>query len=147
MLGGCGGDIRFDDPDDADGGAPAAGEAGSDSGGEAAAIDPGTNCGDGGICAPGSEFCCVTSTGFACLPTGQACSGLPITCDDSFVCPTGRVCCAEAFGDNVQSVSCRTPERCNGFALCDPFNPQCPAGQTCRAASLEGLPPGYSTCL
>jgi hypothetical protein len=146
-LAACSGDIRFNDPDDADGGASASsdGDAGVEA--EAASVDPGINCGDGGVCAPGSEFCCASASGFACLATGQACSGIPIICDDSFVCPAGRVCCAEAFGTVVHDVECKLPERCSGFALCDPYNPQCPAGQTCQGASLEGLPPGYSTCL
>lgn len=146
LLGACSGDIRFDDPDDADGAAAVSSDAGADAG-EAATVDPGTNCGDGGVCAPGAEYCCASQSAFACVAAGQACAGIAIVCDDSFVCPAGRVCCAETLGNVVHEVSCRLPERCNGFALCDLYNPQCPAGQTCRAASLAGLPPGYSTCL
>jgi hypothetical protein len=114
-------------------------------------------------CDPGSKVCCVTwdnngDQSFSCDGANDCDinGGLSVPCASAADCvsagsPAGSVCCVSE-GNNPQStptVACVSAAACldpgTQAWMCDPTDPACPPGDTCRA-STQTIPP-YSICV
>jgi hypothetical protein len=114
-------------------------------------------------CDPGSKVCCVTSDNngdqtFACESANDCdnSGGLSVPCASGADCisagsPAGTVCCVSE-GNNQESsptVACVSAAACldpqTQAWMCDPSDPACPPGDTCKP-STETIPP-YSICV
>ncbi len=114
------------------------------------------DCGDAGACSvEGDGICCWYDEAKSgeCQPNDEQCqssAGTSLTaieCQLPDQCP-GEVCCAHRLFPSTQSPYdatyctnlCVAPDR----VVCDPVNPVCDPGLTCKASTL--LPPGYHIC-
>jgi hypothetical protein len=116
--------------------------------------DPGIYCGKS-FCTPGQQVCCATGTqgarGYACTQDPNACTGIPISCDDPADCG-GQHCCGQ-FSQLTGYVSISCQASCDGTApngdsyveMCDPaISPgACAVGTSC---ALSKALPGFSVC-
>jgi hypothetical protein len=87
------------------------------------------NCGSGGTCDPASSFCCFAFGSPSCKPNSDVpfCEST-IRCDGNEDCATGQVCCLPSGGPRTSSCM----GSCDGAIICDPINPQCPTGKSCK---------------
>ena len=114
-------------------------------------FDAGVRCGVTYCMTGGSTPVCCTGT-MTCAASAGACSGLPMSCDDTADCTGTQICCGVLNGGGQPTkAQCDTPSNCtntnNSQFLCDPGAPggdsACTATQTCLASNKF---PGYYNC-
>jgi len=103
----------------------------------------------------GDAICCwnIALGQGTCVDSPGACDGQAVTeiaCQRPDDCSGGQVCCARRdFPSNqspYESTECTGPEQCQDpdRVACDPNNPACPGGFSCKLSNF--LPPDFYIC-
>ena len=106
---------------------------------DAAASDPGIVRCSRQRCSVPDQQCCVTNAGQTCDPSGNACAGVAVHCDEAADCTNAKVCCVRSSAAGA-TVTCESscPATPTQYQV-GKTNAECQNGLDCKVQNCGGV--------